>query len=38
MLEKDAKNYTSEEAKKYYHGALKEIEIKVLDLHKEKKA
>jgi hypothetical protein len=38
ILAQDSKNYTSNEMKDYYHGALKEIEMKILDIHKEKKA
>jgi hypothetical protein len=36
IINQDTKNYTSEEMKEYYHGALKEIEIKCLDIHKKK--
>jgi hypothetical protein len=32
MLEKDAKNYTSDEMKTYYHSALEEIDIKIRDI------
>jgi hypothetical protein len=37
IINQDTKNYTSEEMKEYYHGALKEIEVKCLDIHKREK-